>query len=335
MRVLIDHALPFLLAHGGVQSQIQQTRAALCEAGVDAQFLPWWEERQPVDLIHFFGPPHTAYIALARQKRIPVVATTLQSATCNRPRWKIRLQGWMVRAILALPFGGTVKAQLPWRSYREVAHNIVGLAAERFVLQTVYRVPEDRVSVVPLGLPREFLESRPRDRGRGPLVCVGTITEQKNSVPLARLAKAAGVPVLFVGRPYAEDAYWREFQSLVDGGNVQHQPFISSRAEMIQLLDACRGALVVSEFENWSLAAHEAAARGLPLLLRRQPWAVERFSGHARFFDTWGQSAAAGTLRQFYEECPSLPSPALDLKSWDGVAAELKAIYEGVLARKR
>jgi glycosyltransferase involved in cell wall biosynthesis len=231
--------------------------------------------------------------------------------------------------------GRTLKSQIHWTSYRQVTHNVVGLEIEREVLQMVYRVPEDRVSVVPLGLSDEFLAPRPAARGTGPLVCAGAITAQKNSVPLARLAREARVPILFIGRPYAEDEYWREFLGLVDGVQVRHQPFIGDRATMVKLLDSCRGAVAVSDFENWCLTAHEAAARGLPLLLRRQRWSVERFGGHARFFDEWGSAKAPAALRAFYEDCPNLPAPQVRLHSWREVAEMLKAIYERVLSNSR
>jgi hypothetical protein len=335
MRVLFDHGLPFLLAHGGFQVQIEETRKGLLAAGVDAQFLPWWDEHKPVDLINYFGPPHTAYIGVAKQKGIPVIATTLHGGPSNRPRWRLRLQGWIVQSILRFPLGNSVKLQLPWTSYRKVAHNIVCLESERWLLKTVYRVPHEQISLVELGQAPEFLQAKPVARGDGPLVCVGTITPQKNSVPLARLTREAKVPVLFVGRPFAEDDYWREFASLVDGVNVLHQPFLSDRQALVRLLDSCRGAMIVSEFETWSCASHEAAARGLPLLLRPQRWAKERFGKEARYFDTWGTSDAAKTLRTFYEESPRLPSPGIRLYSWPEIGEQTKAIYERVLSNWR
>jgi glycosyltransferase involved in cell wall biosynthesis len=46
---------------------------------------------------------------------------------------------------------------------------------------------------------------------------------------------------------------------------------------MIGLLQRARGFVLNSRFENWSLAAHEAAACGLPLLLPDLPWSREQF----------------------------------------------------------
>ena len=45
MKVLIDHQLPFLLAHGGLQIQIEQTKAALEKIGIEVEYLRFWDSR--------------------------------------------------------------------------------------------------------------------------------------------------------------------------------------------------------------------------------------------------------------------------------------------------
>jgi len=46
MKILIDHQLPFLLAHGGLQIQIEQTKSAMEEAGLEVEYLRWWDDTQ-------------------------------------------------------------------------------------------------------------------------------------------------------------------------------------------------------------------------------------------------------------------------------------------------
>ena len=50
MKVLIDHQNPFLLMHGGLQIQIEQTKAALGAIGVEVEFLRWWDPAQRAGL---------------------------------------------------------------------------------------------------------------------------------------------------------------------------------------------------------------------------------------------------------------------------------------------
>jgi glycosyltransferase involved in cell wall biosynthesis len=333
MKILFNHALPFALAHGGVQIQIEQTKAGLEAIGVEVEYLRWWDERQAGDLIHYFGVAPLALIQYARAKGLPLVMTNLFSATCNRTEAQLRRQGWLVRTLLKLPFGEGVKQQLAWRSFGACAANIVGLEAERRVLELVYGLPREKVGVVPLGLNPVFLEAGAGNRAADQLICAGTITRQKNSCLLARLAQQAQVPILFVGKPYFEnDPYWAEFRALVDGRWVRHQPHLADPAAMIALLKTARGAVMMSDFENWCLTAHEAAACGLPLLLPDQNWSRERFGNQAHYFDRIGfNSRNVKILKQFYAAAPGLPAPAIQLFSWNDVAVRLKEIYETVL----
>ena len=335
MKILINCSLPFALAHGGMQTQVEQTQVGLQSIGLEAEPLRWWDDSQKGDLIHYFGVAPLDHIHHARAKGIPVVMTNLFTSTCNRADSRLRLQGRLIRTMLKLPFGEGIKNQLAWRSFGVCAHNVVGLEAERQVLELVYAVPANQTSVVPLGLPEIFLKAQPGNRSGDYLVSPGTITERKNCIPLARLAHQAQVPMLFVGKPYSEnDPYWVDFMKLVDGKWVRHQSHVADPAAMIALLQQARGAVVMSQHENWCLVAHEAAACGVPVLLPSQKWSHERFGAHAHYF-TGNLDQDATALREFYERCPSLPAPGIRLFSWTEVAVELKMIYERVLSISR
>jgi glycosyltransferase involved in cell wall biosynthesis len=329
MRLLIDHSSPFLLAHGGVQVQIEQTKLALARAGIDVECVRWWDERQSGDVIHYFGPVPQNYLSLARQKRIPVVLTAYFSSTCNRSNPRLRMQGMIVRGLLGLPGWDSVKTQLQWYSFREARQIIVGLQAERRVLEIVYGVPASRIDVVPLGLDDVVLAVPPALRTGDYLISVGTIRDVKRSVDVAKLALVAEVPILFVGNPYSElDPYWQQFQRLIDNRFVRHRPHITDRAVVMDLLSAARGFVLFSEYENWSLAAHEAAACGLPLLLPDLKWSRECFGDQATYFKRGNDRSNIQILKDFYVSAGDLPAPQIESYSWDNIAGELVTIYE-------
>ena len=68
MKVLFDHHLPFSLAHGGFQTQLEQTMAALERIGVKTDYVRWWDGSQRGDIIHFGGRPTPDYIGFAHGK---------------------------------------------------------------------------------------------------------------------------------------------------------------------------------------------------------------------------------------------------------------------------
>lgn len=333
MKVLFDHSSPFRFGHGGFQIQIERTKEALESLGVEVDWLRWWEPKQEGDLIHFWSVAGSGYLQAAQKSGIPVVMTTPFSATCNRPVARLCLQGTVVRSILKSPFGRTVIAQLNWPAFNLCAHNVVGLEIERQVLEIVYAVPPSRISTVPLGLSDAFLAAGPGSRAGNHLICVGTIVECKNSVELAGYAKAAGVPILFVGKPYrASDPYWLKFKSLIDNRFVKYHPHVESELQMVGLLQGARGFVLFSSYENWCLAAHEAAACGLPLLLPDQRWSRERFGNQVSYLTPPpGDSTNVSRLQSFYEKAPQLQPPRLRLFSWREVAEELVRLYGKIL----
>ena len=337
MKVLFNCHVPFSLAHGGMQIQIEQTKAALEALGVEVEWLRWWDARQSGDLIHFFGTPSNADLDRTRAARLPFVNTTLLSETCNRTDRRLRLQGLAIQSLLAVPFAEGVKQQLSWRVFRKSSSNIVGLQAEREVLEKVYRVETDRIAVVPLGLSAAYLDAGAGGREQEYLICTGTINEAKNCITLAKMARAAHVPILFVGKPYHEnEPYWARFKPLIDHRWVKYHPHVSTEQEMIALLQASRGFVLMSNFENWCLSAHEAAACGLPLLVQDQKWSRERFGSQARYFPHIGDSARnIEVLREFYADAPRLSAPDVRLFSWREAAEQLLAVYERVLRTSR
>jgi glycosyltransferase involved in cell wall biosynthesis len=334
MKILFDNHMPFLLAHGGAQTQVEETMRAVAGLGIEVEPLRWWDERQAGNLVHFFGLPGGLYSTMAHTRGIPVVATILLTSNCNHPTWRLRVQGLARRIVSGVPGGRLFRGQTNWGDYACVDRFVVGLQAEKRVLEILYGVSGGNISIVPLGLAEEFRSSGAAPRGSEYLVTSGTITDRKRSVDLARMAIEARVSVLFLGKPYSEDdPYWKEFQSLVDGKYVLHHGHVDSQPEMIRLLKSARGFVIFSRHENWCLSAHEAAACGLPILVQDQPWSRERFGSEASYLVN-GQSAENPTrLRDFYNAALSKGPPAIQHHSWLEVAGQLKTIYEKLLAK--
>jgi len=125
MKILFNHILPFSLAHGGQQIQIEQTKTALEHLGVEVEFLRWWDAGQRGDIIHYFGPPAAAHAELARQRGIKVVVTHLLGGLGVRPAWKRALQKTVIGVALR-----TLPGRTNWNAWQiadaYVAHNAVG-----------------------------------------------------------------------------------------------------------------------------------------------------------------------------------------------------------------
>ena len=86
MKILFDVSTPFMLAHGGAQIQIEQTRAALESIGGPVENLRWWDDAQTGDILHYMGrPPAGLSIAHgALSSGVPPIPVRLPSSLLER-----------------------------------------------------------------------------------------------------------------------------------------------------------------------------------------------------------------------------------------------------------
>jgi len=331
MKVLFDHSSPFLLAHGGFQIQIEQTRAALKQVGVEVDFLRWWDDGQAGDIIHYFGRPFTSYVDLAHRKSIKVVFTALHSSLGIRSAWKRRAQKALIRtAEKVLP---SFLERLSWESYRAADACIALTPWEAQLVREMFDAPPDKVYVVPNGVEEVFFAPRMAPSGKW-LVTTASILPVKRIVETARAAVLAETPYWVIGKPMGEnEAYYRDYSELCRANPkiLRYEGPIADRAKLAEVYREARGFILLSDWESLSISALEAAAAQCPLLLSDLPWARTAFGDQASYCPTGSSTnATAESLRQFYANAVTLKPPEKP-KRWVEVAQQLKAIYESLL----
>lgn len=333
MRVLFDHPNPFLLAHGGFQIQIEQTRLAVIAAGVEVEFLQWWNPDQKADIIHFFGRPAESYIRLAQGKRFKIIMEELLIATGSRTGGQLALQRLCIK-IFRQFMPATFKVRMAWESYQLADACIANTPWEAHLMNYLFDAPKERLHVVPNGVEEVFFSSCPGDRGPW-LVCAATLTERKRVLELAEAAIRAQVPVWFIGKPYADtDSYAQRFIALARQNPqfIRYEGPVPERNRLAKIYRAARGFVLLSAMETRSLAAEEAAACECPLLLSDLPWARSVFGDTASYCPLTHTAATAAHLRAFYERSSSLPKP-LPPKTWAAVGEQFKGIYAAICGK--
>ena len=336
MKVLIDHAFPFLLTHGGFQVQIEQTVAAIKNAGVAAEHLRWWDDQQTGDLIHFFGRPSSQYVQQARAKGVKIVVSELLTEPGSRSAIQRAIQKNIIRGAKALVPNSFI-ARFAWDSLRTADACVALTPWEAKLLRDVFDVPPEAIHVIPNGVEDVFFETPPEERGKW-LVCTATITERKRVLETAEAAVLGKTPFWVIGRPYSEASpYAVRFRRL----HEQHRELIRfegpvhNRSDLARVYRQARGFVLLSTMESLSLSALEAAACQCPLLLADLPWARGHFAQHARYCDVSATTRhTAAALRRFYDEAPQLPPPPTPQR-WADVGASLRSIYEALLRNSR
>lgn len=335
MKILFDHSSPFLLAHGGFQIQIEETKRALERLGVAVEWMRWWDPNQSGDIIHYFGRPDGVYVDLAHLKNIRVVMSELLTGLGSRPAAAIALQQNLIGlAKKCVP--GTLLAKMGWDAYSK-ADRIVALTEwEAELMRRVFGALGRRVVVVPNGVAEEFLATGISPTRGKYLVCTATITERKRIVEMVVAAVEAQTPLWVIGKPYAEtESYAQKFRALAKEhvDLIRYEGALEDRHLLAKAYREARGFVLLSTQESLSLSALEAAACQCPLLLSDLPWARTTFRETARYCPiTASIPKTAAALRCFYDAAPGLIAPAKPL-SWKEVAEQLKHVYESVLAR--
>jgi glycosyltransferase involved in cell wall biosynthesis len=332
MKVLFYHLMPFALAHGGLQTQILQSRDALTKLGVEVDFLRWMDAGQTGDILHFFGRVPIGLLQSAQAKGMKVVLAQLLTEQGARPRARLTLEK-LARSAMTRTLPRALAGSFEWEAYRRVDACVALTEWEACLMKQFYGAPPERTSVVPNGVENEFLNSQPAKRGPW-LICTATITERKRVLELAEAAVRARTPLWIIGKPYAEtDAYAQKFVALTQAHRdiLRYEGPIQDRARLAEAYREARGFVLLSAMESLSLSALEAAACECPLLLSRLPWATTVFRENACYCPVNLSAARAAVfLRQFYEAAPGLKPPPRPL-SWLDVAEQSKHLYEKLL----
>jgi glycosyltransferase involved in cell wall biosynthesis len=331
MKILFDHSSPFLLAHGGFQIQIEETKNALEKAGLEVEFLRWWDASQRGDIIHFFGAPPAGHAELAHRKGLKFVITNLLGGLGARPAWKRSLQKLIIGAALrGLPSAALGRAG--WSTWTTADAYIAVTSWEARLMVEVFRAARERVHVVPNGVSDVFFQENPGTRTEW-LMTTASIFPVKRLLETARAAVTAKTPYWVMGRPLSEaDHYYREFSAFCrqHPDILRYDDVMRTHAELAQLYHQARGFVLLSKWETQSLSALEAAACQCPLLLSDLPWAHATFRDHVSYCPIGSEEQTARHLRNFYDEAPTLPHPPRPA-TWSEVAETLRGVYEHVL----
>ena len=328
MKVLIDHNEPFLLAHGGLQIQIERTKAALELAGLDVEYLRWWDPTQRGDLIHFFGRANPSHIDFAHGKGMKYVMHELLTSQGSRSITHLHLQA-AANSILRKVLPANYRLPLRWDSYQKADAIIAVTDWEAWIMGELFAAPPQHVRVVPNAVEDVFFRRDSKLQGDH-LICVATITVRKRVLEVAEAAIAAKTPLKVVGKPYSEgDPYFLKFVQTAQAsqGVVEYLGPIQNPEQLAARLHAARGFVLPSTMESQSLAALEAAAAGLPLLLSDLPWAHVTFGNGVTYLPLCSGTVFADHLRLFFDAAPRLPTP-LKPPTWQDASEKLLSIYQ-------
>ncbi len=331
MKILFNCHVPFSLAHGGAQIQIEQTKIGLEKIGVPVEPLRWWDETQTGDILHHFGRIPMSLLEHAQSKGIKVVMAELLTGQGSHSLGRTRFRGFISRTMDKLS-GGAAGRRLGWECYWSADAYVALTGWEAYLMNCLFGAPRERVHVIGNGVENAFFESPKVTRGPW-LICTATITERKRVLETAKAAVIAKTPLWIIGKPYSEsDPYGRRFLAMArDNPDViRFEGAISDRAQLARIYREARGFVLLSTMESLSLSALEAAACECPLLLSDLPWARTTFNEDASYCKIASPSQTSFFLKQFYDAAPNLKLPPRP-PTWMEIAEQFKKLYENLM----
>ena len=210
------------------------------------------------------------------------------------------------------------------RSARRADHVIAVSERTRDDLADLYRIPEDKVTVIPHGVDPLFTPGEQLGEG-GYLLVVGAVQRRKDPRAAVDAGNELHMPVIVVG-PEREPALARELRSL--GADLRGYVEKAELAELYR--DAC--ALVVpSRYEGFGLPVLEAMASGTPVIAAPDPALVEVAGDAAVFAD---QGDLSGAILHGLDRRDQLRAAGLERAaqfSWAEAARRTVDVYRGVL----
>lgn len=326
MKVLLYDTTHAFLTPGGKMTHALKLQQEISKKGIDIQFSQWWnKEQEDADIIHFLCAD--LYVAkLAKQKGMKTFFSCIFDYESNKSPMEQK------KAILKYRIKDMIPAQLGvvkyWKAFEfmdciQFMHVYDRNTALRYfphelslkktiIIPHAYDPADMFISgnenVYNIELPDKYL------------VSVANISERKQTLKLASLAKKAEVPIVFLGSRNLSDPYFKEFAKMVDNKYVIYPGFVSKECKDYIEKNAS-GYVLLSKGESGCIAVYEAAAYKLPLLLSNLPWAwgYEKPTD-IHFFDDTDNVSGAKILKDFFLSSNKLDHMPFEAHTWGEIA---------------
>jgi len=306
---------------GGGEMQLLKYKEYLENIGVEVTLLDQWNPRfADYDVVHYFscigGSIH--FCKFVKDLGLPLFITSslwITDRTANEyPIGEIREQLSLADVII-------VNSDMEGDQLSQV----LKLPRERFV--TVYNGVDEyflhRVSselfIDKFGIDSKYILN------------VGNIEPRKNQLNLAMAMKQiSDHDLVLIGRIRDEEYY----RAVVDvaGDQLRYVGTLPHESEDLRSAYAgCSAFVLPSHLETPGLAALEAAAQGVNLVITEEGSAWEYFGGKAIYVDPMSTESIVAGIRQALEGGGRIRSERISRNySWGTVTEKLKRVYEGL-----
>jgi glycosyltransferase involved in cell wall biosynthesis len=326
--------------YGGGPSVISNLTGELARLGVEVTFHDYWKhDPKAFDLVHYFSccGPHNW---LRRAPGDPPLVVT-PITWFDQPLWK-RTEARLKLAFRALRHRTWDRARLG-DPFVVPDHWFPNSEGEAYHFSRSMGVPRSKMTIVPHGVPRRFLEGDPAlfERAHGVrdfVLCVGRFEyPRKNQLALVRALRDEAVPLVLIGGPEPGHEWYYERCRREAGPNAR---FVGSvRADeplLASAYHACKVVVQPALLESPGLTGLEGSLGGANVATTTGGSTWEYFADRAWYFNPRDEVSVRRAVLEAYNAPRSgaMRERTLALYTWDRIAEAQLAAYEKVLRRR-
>jgi glycosyltransferase involved in cell wall biosynthesis len=337
MKVLFQAYHDIGRMYGGGPSVIHNLAAELAGLGVAVTFHDYWtHDPKAFDLIHYFSC-YDPFNWLRRAPGDPPLVVTPISWLAFS--FRKRAEEQLKFALRVLRHRTRDRARLG-DPFVIPAHWFPNSEGEAGHLSRAAGVPRAKMTIVPHGVARRFLDGDPAlfERGHGVrdfVLCVGRFEHpRKNQLNLVRALRPAGVPLVLIGGPEpGHEGYYQQCRREA-GPDVRFVPPIAHGDPLLaSAYHACRVIVQPGLLESPGLTALEGALGGANVATTTGGSTREHFAEHAWYFDPRDPDSIRRAVLAAYQapRDGAMRDRVLQRYTWDRIAQTQKAAYEQVL----
>jgi hypothetical protein len=338
MKVLLyDKTLSFITP-GGKTTHANKLYQELKKLGVNIEFGQWWNKEQAdYDLVHTLAHQVEELVDHSHKHGKKIILTHIMDSLTSKSKWQQKKEKLHDKIQALFPFSMDKINGI--RALAKFDHIVYMHNYDRETALYYYpKIDINKTSIIPHAFdPRDMHISnhlkKPFDLPEKFLISVANIDSRKQSHLLAKYAKLAEVPIVFIGGANKADNYYEKFAKEIDNQYVFYLGYVSL-VEKDYLQSKAVGYALLSFAESGCIAVYEAAAYNLPLFLSNLPWAWGYEDPRKiTFCDYKKEKIAVEQLKHFYATIQPEKTPPFKAKTWAEIAKEYRDLYIKVLEK--
>lgn len=293
------------------------------KCGIEVDYLRWWDENQNGDVLLTFNNA-TSKVIYARNKRIKVVSYIFLDSLTSKSKFQLFIRKLLINLFKKMfpPFARDLGFSINQLCDACIFPSTFDASVGKYLFDT----QSETSHVIMHGVGGAFMNCVDQKRNDY-LISIGTIHPRKNTLLLAEVSRQANIPIIFIGKPYSDDEYFKKFLSLVDGKIVQYKGYVSD-PEKIDMLQRAKGFALLSLSESGCIAVLEALALKTPVFLPDVGWARGAYDGYSSFGTIKNKKKLIKQIKVFYENPQQYPQ--YPVRTWPDVAKEYARVLESV-----